>query len=178
MNRRNSALFSALFSLITFSIIPLYAPTQLPIELFDPLIEAGFDIESFTYQIAVIGVLSSILIVIKGFAEEDSYTYLLTALTGNGVSLYFTLATLTLGDITSLGVSTIKMDIGGGSNTLTLDMSIFVWFAILTLVLQVLLNIMTFLDSRKNSSKRRRAEQLAIDAQMQEQQSIHHIIDE
>ena len=178
MNRRNSALFSALVSLLTFAIIPLYAPSQLPIELFDPLIEAGFDIESFTYQIAAIGVLSSILTVIKGFADEDSYTYLFTALTGNGVSLYFTLATLTLGDINSLGVSTITMDIGGGSNTLTLDMSIFVWFAILTLVLQVLLNVLTFVDSRKSSSKRRRAEQLAIDAQMQEQQSIHHIIDE
>jgi len=123
-------------------------------------------------------VLSSILTVIKGFTEESSFTYLFTALIGNGVTLYFTLATLTLGDITSLGVSTITMNIAGGSNTLVLDMSIFVWFAVLTLGLQVLLNILTFIDSKKKSLKRTNAEDLAIEAQMQEQQSIHHIADE
>ena len=178
MNRRNRALISAFTSLIVFAIIPLYAPSKLPIELFDSMTDAGFDIQSFTYQIAAIGVLSSILTVIKGFTEESSFTYLFTALIGNGVTLYFTLATLTLGDITSLGVSTITMNIAGGSNTLVLDMSIFVWFAVLTLGLQVLLNILTFIDSKKKSLKRTNAEDLAIEAQMQEQQSIHHIADE
>ena len=165
MNRRNRALISAFTSLIVFAIIPLYAPSKLPIELFDSMTDAGFDIQNFTYQIAAIGVLSSILTVIKGFTEESSFTYLFTALIGNGVTLYFTLATLTLGDITSLGVSTITMNIAGGSNTLILD-------------IQVLLNILTFIESRKNGLKRTNAEDLAIEAQMQEQQSIHHIADE
>ena len=177
MSRRTSALFSAIVSLLVFSIIPLYAPNILPLEVLDPLVEAGFDLVGFTYQIASLGVLASILTVIKGFSEESSYAYLGSSLASNGVTIYFTLTTLTLGDVSSLGVSEITMNIQGGSNTMILDMGIFVWFAMLTLGLQVLLNIFTFLDARKNSSKRRRAEQMALDAQMQDQQQIHHIQD-
>lgn len=178
MNRKNRALFSALISLIIFTIIPLYASNKLPIELFDPMVNVEFDIESFMYQIAAIGVLSSIISLIKGFADETSFTYLFTALIGNGLSLYFIISTLTLGDITSLGVSSIRMNITGGSNILKLDMSVFIWFAVFTLGLQILLNIITFMDSRKNNSKSSSIEQIAIDVQMQEQQFTHNRVDE
>jgi hypothetical protein len=168
---------SAFFSLIVFTVIPLYAPSMIPQELMSPILDSGFDINKFTFQTAAIGVFAAALTLVKGFSEIASYSYLTAALASNVVTIYFTLTTLTLGDVGSFGITEISLDLQGGSSIMILDMRLFVWLAIITLGLQVLLNIFSFLEARRSRSTRSRAEQLAIDAQMQERHEIHRIED-
>ena len=175
MSRRMSSVMSALFSLIFFTVIPLYAPSLIPPEVMSPILDSGFDISRFTFQIAAVGVFAAALTLVKGFSDIASYSYLAAALASNAVTIYFTLTTLTLGDVGSFGITEISLVLQGGSSTMTLDMRLFVWLALFTLGLQVLLNVFSFLEARRSRSIRSRAEQLAIDAQMQERHEIHRI---
>ena len=153
MSRRSSAVLSALFTLVIFVGLPLYAPSQIPEEYFEMFSETGVDLNAFMYQIAAIGLIASVLTLVKGFASKASYVYLLAALSSNAMMLYFNLVTFSVGDLAKLGQVTVTTEIPGGVNTMFLDMRLFVQLAFVAVGLQVIYTFMEFFNARKEEAE-------------------------
>ena len=134
MSRKTSAILSALFTLVLFVGLPLYAPSQIPEEYFEMFSETGVDLNAFIYQIAAIGLVASILTLVKGFVPMTSYIYLLASLSSNAMMLYFNLVTFSVGDLAKLGQLTVTTEIPGGVNTMLLDMRLFIQLAFLAVL--------------------------------------------
>jgi hypothetical protein len=153
MSRRSSAVLSALLTLVIFVGLPLYAPSQIPEEYFEMFSESGFELNAFVYQIAAIGLVASVLTLVKGFASKASYTYLLASLSSNAMMLYFNLVTFSVGDLAKLGQVTISTEIPGGLNTMFLDMRLFIQLSFVVVGLQVIYTLLDFINARKEETK-------------------------
>lgn len=153
MSRKTSAILSALFTLVLFVGLPLYAPSQIPEEYFEMFSETGVDLNAFIYQIATIGLVASALTLVKGFVPMTSYIYLLASLSSNAMMLYFNLVTFSVGDVAKLGQLTVTTEIPGGVNTMLLDMRLFIQLAFLAVGLQVIYTVLEFINARKEEAK-------------------------
>jgi len=153
MSRRTSAVLSALFTLVIFVVLPLYAPNQIPEEYFEMFSETGVDLDAFMYEIAAIGLVASALTLVKGFVPMSSYIYLLASLSSNAMMLYFNLVTFSVGDLAKLGQVTVVTEIPGGVNTMLLDMRLFIQLAFLAVGLQVIYTVLEFINARREEAK-------------------------
>jgi hypothetical protein len=153
MNRRIQSVVSAAITLLIFTALPLYAPSQLSPDLESIVSQAGIDLTGFVSQIAWIGVVIAALTLVKGFVVKHSPLYLLASVASSTVTLAFTLITLSLGDWGNLGVTTISMDLQDTTNTIVLDLSVFVKLAAVSVSLEVIHSILEFADARKERSK-------------------------
>jgi hypothetical protein len=152
MSRRTSAIISAAITLIIFTVLPLYAPSLIPPEYVDMVAEFGIDIVQFTSEIAMIGGVITVLTLVKGFVEPSSVLYLLASITMSGVTLFFTVVTVSLGrldELANLGLTTITMEVQGTLNTMTLDFRVFIWITVATVTLKIIEAFLEFTDARK-----------------------------
>ena len=152
MSRRTSAIISAAITLIIFTVLPLYAPSLIPPEYVDMVAEFGIDIVQFTSEIAMIGGVITVLTLVKGFVEPSSVLYLLSSIAMSGVTLFFTVVTVSLGrldELANLGLTTITMEVQGTLNTMTLDFRVFIWITVATVTLKIIEAFLEFTDARK-----------------------------
>ena len=148
MNQRINAAISAAVYLVVFVVLPLYAPSLIPPEFLNLLSESGFNLGAFTQQMAMIGIVVSVITLVKGFVLTSSLLYLVAGIGLSLVMLAFTLITLGLGNIWSFGITVVKMEIPGGLNTAVLDLRFFVQLATLTSILQIVQTFLAFKDAR------------------------------
>lgn len=139
--------------MLIFTVLPLYAPSQLPPELDALISQAGFDLTGLINRIAAIGVALTLLTLVKGFVAKRSPLYLLASIASGATTLAFTLITLGLGDWENLGVTTVSMGVQGATNTVVLDLGLFVQLAIISLALEAVHSVMEFVDARKERSE-------------------------
>ncbi len=149
MSRKAWAVVSAAITLLTFTVLPLYAPSLMPPELELMLSKSGLDLTGFTNQIAMIGVVTAVLMLMKGFVEASSPIYLVASIASSLVTLALTTITLSLGDWRNMGVNTVSMEVQGVENTVVIDLSLFVYLAALTLALQIVRSILEFAEARE-----------------------------
>ncbi len=152
MNRKVAAVLSAVVTLLVFTVLPLYAQSLLPSELGMLLNQVGFDLTGFLNQIALIGVVVAFLSVAKGFVYETSPLNLLLSIASSVMTLGITLVTLSLGDIGNLGITMISMKGEGGSNTMILDLRLFIQLAVLTVALKVVHSVLKFMGARTETA--------------------------
>ena len=148
MNQRINAVFSAVVYLVVFVVLPLYAPSLIPPEFLSLLSESGFNLGTFTRQMAMIGIVVSVVTLVKGFIPPSSLLFLVAGIGSSLVMLAFTLITLGIGNIWSFGITIVKMEIPGGMNTVVLDLRFFVQLAVLISILQIIQAFLTFKDAR------------------------------
>ena len=148
MNQRINAAISAVIYLVVFVVLPLYAPSLIPPEFLNLLSESGLNLGAFTQQMAMIGIVVSMITLVKGFVLPSSLLYLVAGIGLSLVMLAFTLITLGLGNIWSFGITVVKMEIPGGLNTAVLDLRFFVQLATLTSILQIIQEFLAFKDAR------------------------------
>ena len=147
MNQKIKSVISAVVYLVVFVVLPLYATSSIPPELIDLLSESGFNLGTFTQQIAIMGIIVSVLTVVKGFVPPFSPLYLVAGIGSSLVMLVFTLVTLGLGNIWSFGITVVKMEIPGGLNTSVLDLRFFTQLAILTSIFQIIQAFLEFKEA-------------------------------
>ena len=155
MSRRTSAIISAAITLIIFTVLPLYAPSLIPPEYIDMVSEFGIDIIQFANEIAMLGGLIAVLTLVKGFIQPSSVFYLLASLASSGVTLFFTIVTVSLGrfeDLANLGMTTITMEVQGALNTMSLDFRLFVWITTATVALKIVESFLEYADARKQKA--------------------------
>ena len=155
MSRRTSAIISAAITLIIFTVLPLYAPSLIPPEYIDMVSELGIDIIQFANEIAMIGGVIAVLTLVKGFVQPSSVFYLLASVALSGVTLFFTIVTVSLGrfeDLANLGMTTITLEVPGALNTMTLDFRLFVWITAATVALKIVESFLEYADARKQKA--------------------------
>jgi len=153
VSRKLQSVLSAAVTLLIFTVLPLYAPSQLPPELDALISQAGFDLTGLINQIAAIGVALTLLTLVKGFVAKHSPLYLLASVASSATTLAFTLITLSLGNWENMGVTTVSMGVQGATNTVVLDLSVFVKLAMVTVTLEAIHSILEFVDARKQRSE-------------------------
>jgi len=151
VSRRLQSVISTALTLILFTVLPICAANQLPSGLELLLSQAGIDLTNLTNQMAMIGVFIAVVTLVKGFVEEASPLYLLASIASSVVTLAFTLVTLGVGDLTSMGISTITIDVEGGFNTMILDFRLFIQLAVLSVALQIAHSVLQFMEARQKS---------------------------
>ena len=155
MSRRTSAIISAAITLIIFTVLPLYAPSLIPPEYINMVSEFGIDIIQFANEIAMLGGVIAVLTLVKGFVQPSSVFYLLASVASSGVTLFFTIVTVSLGrfeDLANLGMTTITMEVQGALNTMSLDFRLFVWITTATVALKIVESFLEYADARKQKA--------------------------
>jgi hypothetical protein len=154
MSRRTSAILSAAITLTVFTVLPLYLPEHLPQDMMLMVSKMGFDIDGLLSQIATIGVIMAMITLLKGFVERTSVVYLILSAGSSVVTLLIIMESVGLGDVQSLGVTTISLEVEGGVNTAVIDMRLFVQLAIALVALQIVQSILEFRDTRREESQK------------------------
>lgn len=155
MSRRTSAIISTAITLIIFTVLPLYAPSLIPPEYIDMVSEFGIDIIQFANEIAMVGGVIAVLTLVKGFVQPSSVFYLLASVASSGVTLFFTIVTVSLGrfeDLANLGMTTITMEVQGALNTMSLDFRLFVWITTVTVALKIIESFLKYADARNQKA--------------------------
>jgi hypothetical protein len=114
--------------------------------------EFGIDMIQFANELAIMGVVIALLTLVRGFAQHSSVIYLLASIVSSGMTLFFTLVTVSLGryeELGNLGVTTITMEVQGALNTMTLDFKLFIWITFATVALKTIESFLKFADARK-----------------------------
>ena len=93
------------------------------------------------------GVLVSVITLVKGFVPPYSPLYFLAGAGSSLVMLAFTLVTLGLGNIWSFGITVLKIKIPGGLNTTVLDLRFFIQLAVLISILQIIQAFLEFKEA-------------------------------
>jgi hypothetical protein len=154
MSRKTGAVISAVITLVIFVIFPLYLPDLLPPDMMLMVSNMGFDLEGLLGQIATIGVVMALITLLKGFVERTSVAYLILSAGSSIVTLMIIIQSVGLGDMQSMGVTTISLEVEGGVNTAVIDMRLFVQLAIALVALQIVQSILEFRDARVEEGRR------------------------
>ena len=154
MSRKTGAVISAVITLAIFVVLPLYLPDLLPPDMMLMVSNMGFDLEGLLGQIATIGVVMALITLLKGFVERTSVAYLILSAGSSIVTLMIIIQSVGLGDMQSMGVTTISLEVEGGVNTAVIDMRLFVQLAIVLVALQILQSILEFRDARVEEGRR------------------------
>ncbi len=138
MASKTGAVISAVITLILFVGIPYLLPEYIPPDLMTQIEQSGFNLDSFTSQIMIIGVATAALTLVGGFAEPTSIIALLVKMAQAGFSLILIIVFLGAGNIASLGYTEFKVAMQGVQSTITMDLRVFVYISIGTIFLKVL----------------------------------------
>lgn len=138
MAKRLEAIFSALITLILFVGIPYILPNYFPEDLAVQLEQSGFNLDSFSNQMMIIGAITAGLTILSGFVDPTSVIALLVNLAQACSSLIFIILLLGVGNITGLGYTEFQIDMQGVQSKISMDLRVFVYISIVTIVLKMM----------------------------------------
>ena len=150
-SRKVGALISATITLILFVGIPYFLPSYITPELGDLLTESGIDLNTVLTQIMFIGVIATALTLLKGFVNTTSLTYLIVAVTQNIFTLVFAIVLLGVGNIAAMGLTEFTMSMGQVTNTIRMDLRVFIYLTFLTVGLRVLQIYLEWSEARNDA---------------------------
>lgn len=138
MANKTGAVISAAITLILFVGIPYLLPDYIPPDLAAQVEQSGFNLAEFTNQVMMIGVATAVLTLLGGFVDPTSVIALLVKIAQAGFSLVLIVVFLGAGDITSLGYTTFDVAMEGVQSSIAMDLSVFVYLSIATILLKVI----------------------------------------
>jgi len=138
MTSKMGAVISALITLVLFVGIPYMLPNYIPPDLLSQLELSGFDLAGFSSQVMMIGVVTAVITIIGGFVNPTSIIALLVKITQACFSLILIVVFLGAGDIMNLGYTQFDFATEGVKNSITMDLRVFVFFSIFTIILRVI----------------------------------------
>ena len=137
-NKKLGTVISALITLIIFVGIPYILPQYIPTRIEEIASEAGIEILPFLNQIMVLGGLTALITLIKGFVDKISIVYLLAAIGQNVSALAFTVVFLGIGNYTSLGLTEYNIDMDGAVSQITMDIRAFIYITVVVVCLRII----------------------------------------
>ena len=151
MNRKVKAVLDAVLTFVVSTLIPLMVPRILPPEALEAISYIVFDLIGFLNKIALIGVVMTVMALLRGFVDEASPVRLGISTASKVLWFVVFLLVLGLGRIDTMGITTLSMEMGGGVNTVTLDFQLFIYFAFMIVLLKI---VHSFLDFREARTKK------------------------
>jgi hypothetical protein len=147
----SSAVLSAILNLIIFVGVPYLLPDLLPYNLTNAIESAGLNLDSVLRQITTIGIITSALILLKGTLKPESLHALAVSIIQNLSILMFSAVFLSIGDISSIGVSSFVVNMENAVNLIRLDLRFFIYLSVFTVLLQTLKSYYEWREARQNS---------------------------
>ena len=138
MANKTFAVVSALLTLILFVGVPYLLPDYIPQDLATQIEQSGFDLSEYTNQVMKIGVATAVLTLVGGFVNPTRMISLLVKIAQAVFSLVLIIVFLGAGDIASLGYTTFNVTMDGVQSSIAMDLRIFVYFSIATILLKVI----------------------------------------
>lgn len=136
--RQIGSIISALITVIIFVGVPYMLPSYLPPDIAQMVTDAGVDISGFLNQMKILGAITAVLTLVKGFVDKTSVAYLLASVFQNVSALGFTVVLLGAGDYASLGLAEFTVDMGGAVSHIVMDMRVFVYLTIGVVALRII----------------------------------------
>lgn len=163
MKRIVKALLNAALTFIAFTVIPLIVPRLLPRELLVLLSQSSIDIIGLFNEIAIIGVILTIISFLKGLFDEASPVNLVVSVASNVAWLILIFVFLGFGSIERLGLVEVTSRGPQATNTAIVDIRFFVYLALVGTALKVAQSVFKFREARK--AKKLVAEKLNVQYQ-------------
>jgi len=138
MANKTGAIISAAITLILFVGIPYLLPDYIPADLAAQIKQSGFNLADFSNQIMMIGVVTAVMTLVGGFVEPTSVIALLVKIAQAGFSLVLIIVFLGAGSIANLGYTTFDIAMEGVQSTIAMDLRVFVYISIGTILLKVI----------------------------------------
>ncbi len=143
------AIVSALITLVIFVGIPYIAPSYLGPETTAMAADYGFDLPSLFSQMMMIGVVTAVLTLIKGFVDETNIISLIVTIAQNLSSLIFMVILLGAGNIMSMGLTELTIDQGSAISVIRMDLRVFIYFTFGTMGLKVIQSYLEWTEARR-----------------------------
>ena len=143
-----SAIISSSITLLLFVGIPYLLPDYLPADIMQSVVDSGFDLSGFMNQIMLIGAVTAAFTLVKGFVDEASVTSLLVSIAQNVSTIAFTVIFLGAGNVASLGITELTVDMEGLTSVITMDLRVFIYFTLLTVGLRVIKTYLEWNEAR------------------------------
>jgi hypothetical protein len=139
---------SAIITLIFLVVVPYMLPEYIPPDVKQLVAESGVDLDWFLNEIMVVGAITTAIALVKGLAGKTSAVWLLASLVQNVSSLAFALILLGAGDIMSLGVVELTMNMENATNYITMNMRVFIYLSIEVVVLSMIQSFLLWREAR------------------------------
>ena len=136
--RQVSSVISALVTVLIFVGIPYLLPSYLPPDIAQMMTDAGIDMPVFLNQMKILGGITAMITLVKGFVDKTSVIYLLASVVQNISALGFTVILLGAGDYASLGLTEFTVDMEGAVNQIVMDMRVFVYLTVGVVALRII----------------------------------------
>ncbi len=142
----------ALLTFLVFVALPLVAINNLPIQIIDQLSSTGLDIRAIATEMAMLGLVVSAMALVKSMISSTSITYLVLDVSLNAVTVAFALLVIGAGNIGSFGLSTFSLKQGKVAAEITIDLRIFIWLTLGTVILSIVQSVARFREARAKST--------------------------
>jgi membrane protease YdiL (CAAX protease family) len=142
----------ALLTFIVLVVLPLAAINYLPTQTMDQLSSTGIDLRTLATETAMLGIVISAIALAKAIIETTSIAYLVLDVSINIVTIVFALLVVGVGNIGSLGLSSFSLKQGNVTTEITLDLRVFIWLTIATVLLSVTQSVARFREARANAA--------------------------
>jgi hypothetical protein len=129
MAKRLDAIISAVVTLILFVGIPYILPNYIPEDLAVQIEQSGFNLDSFSNQMMIIGAVTAGLTLLAGFVDPTTIIALLVNLAQACSSLIFIILLLGVGNITGLGYTEFEFAMQGIQSKISMDLRVFVYIS-------------------------------------------------
>ncbi len=150
MKIRVKPIAEAVLILIFLTVLPIIGQGWMPSELLKALTtQTGFNLLDLLGRIAVIGVILSILVLLRGLVEKTSVRYLLLSTTWKIFWLFIVFFLLGFGYPETLGIAIIGGIAGAIENVVAFDFRLFTSLATVVVALMIIRSVLQFQDSQQ-----------------------------
>ena len=149
MKINRMSMLLAIFSIIFLIVVPLVTPMLLPSELLNAFSRmGGIDLESLLNNIALVGIITTILILLNSLFDKSTTIGLVLSIASNVLWLFITVFSLSLGHLETPGLATLSSQSESALNMVTFDLRLFVVLATVIVILRIILSIFEFQEAR------------------------------
>jgi hypothetical protein len=143
------AVMKALLILVFLTALPVVGRQWIPTELLRFLqTQSGFDLMDILNRIAVVGVVLSALVILRGHVEKASSRFLALSVVWKVFWLSMVFFLIGFGHPETLGLSVLGGNGGGTVNTVIFDLRLFAGLATLIVALMIFRSILKFREAK------------------------------
>lgn len=147
--RTQNSIIKASFTLLIFVGLPFVLQRYIPTHFVLLFSKMGLDLHRVINQIMLIGVLVAVISLTKGFISETSLFFLIISISRKMLTILIMIILLGAGNLTSLGLTTLNLEIENSKHFITLNYQLFLYITFLLVILKVL---QSYYDWRKKKT--------------------------
>jgi hypothetical protein len=152
--RTQNSIISASFTLLIFVGLPFVLQRYIPTNFVLLLAQMGLDLQRIINQIMLIGVLAAVITLIKGFISETSILFLIISISRKILTIFIMILLLGAGNLTSLGLTTLNLEIENSKHSITLNYQLFLYITFLLVFLKVFQSYYDWSKMKKENNLR------------------------